>query len=287
MRVADAMTPRSSLATAEVPGSREDALDHLRDGAFSSVPVVKQTDAGEEVRGLVSRESVLDNPDEDQLALLVEEVPTIVPESSVADASERMLRSRARRVLVASDQLEGIITITDIIREMADGTIQGDVTVGELASRQVTCVHMATPLSVAARELEFAQSSAAIVLDDDGDNCGIITNTDLIAAVDLVDGTTEVGASLAAEDDAWAWEGIQAVGNRTISTRTIDLPAVPVSEIMTNDVVVISRHKTAQDAARTMMREDIEQIPLVNGGTLIGMVHDMDLLKACCDAPLS
>ena len=78
MNVADAMTPREDLVTVSLPGTREDVLTYLQERSFSSVPVVKPTEDGdgETFRGLVTREALIEQPDEDQLALLVEEVPT-------------------------------------------------------------------------------------------------------------------------------------------------------------------------------------------------------------------
>jgi len=46
MKVADAMTPRSDVVTAELPGTRGDVLEHFQERAFSSVPVVSAPTAG-------------------------------------------------------------------------------------------------------------------------------------------------------------------------------------------------------------------------------------------------
>jgi IMP dehydrogenase len=63
-------------------------------------------------------------------------------------------------------------------------------------------------------------------------------------------------------------------------TRNVEIPAGPVSEFMTADLVTISGRRTAQDAAQLMIEHDIEQIPLVSGDELEGIVRDMDLLEA-------
>ena len=83
MNVADAMTPRDSLVTAVVPGTREDVLDRLQDNEFSSIPVVND-DSGE-FRGLVSRERLMAEPDENQVALLVEEVESVAADATAAE----------------------------------------------------------------------------------------------------------------------------------------------------------------------------------------------------------
>src|SRR6056297_771023 len=100
MNVADAMTPGDDVVTVSLPGNRDDALEYLRSGEFSSVAVVKQTEEGEVFRGLVSREGLINNPDEDQLALLVEDGPTIGSDASLEDLAAVMREANARRVPV-------------------------------------------------------------------------------------------------------------------------------------------------------------------------------------------
>jgi len=48
---------------------------------------------------------------------------------------------------------------------------------------------------------------------------------------------------------------------------------------MTADLLTVSKRQTARDAARMMIEQDIEQLPLVSGDTLVGIVRDIDLLK--------
>jgi predicted transcriptional regulator len=65
-----------------------------------------------------------------------------------------------------------------------------------------------------------------------------------------------------------------------LPTRNVEIPAAPVREFMTSDVVTVSREKTAKQAAQTMLTNDIEQIPLVSGDELVGIVRDINLLEA-------
>ena len=135
MNVSDVMTPRSEVVTVELPGTRTDALEHLQGGSFSSLPVVKPTESGEQYRGLISRERLIERPDEDQLALLMEEVPTIDVNAGLDELAAQIRSEGFRRVPVVDDGvLEGIVTVTDLVRALADGEVGGDVEVGDLAS---------------------------------------------------------------------------------------------------------------------------------------------------------
>jgi len=76
------------------------------------------------------------------------------------------------------------------------------------------------------------------------------------------------------------WEGIKAVGNRYLPTRNVEIPDEPVSAYMTADLVTISRRRSARDAAQLFISNDIEQLPMMDGDDLVGIVLDMDLLEA-------
>jgi CBS domain-containing protein len=280
MNVADVMTPRPDLVTAEIPGTREDVLTYLQDRAFSSVPVVKNGEDGEEFRGLVTRQALIDRPDEDQLALLVEEVPTTQSDTSIAAVARLMADEGARRIPVVDGQLEGIVTVTDVVRAIANGELDGTTTVGAVGDREVNCVYAETPLVVAERELAFAGVPYAVVLDGEGELCGMLTEVDVLDVARVVEGEDDTGESIANQDDEWAWEGIKAVGNRYMPTRNVELPDGPVSEFMTPDLVTIGTRRTVEDAAQLMIEHDIEQIPLVSGNELVGVVTDMSLLGA-------
>ncbi len=283
MNVADAMTARGELVTVELPGTRDDVLTYLQDHGFSSVPVTKSVDGVDVYRGIVSRDTLIERPDENQLALLAAEVATLPPDTDILDAAAHMVDNDARRVPVVdptdNDELDGIITVTDVIHAIAREQINGGTPVGELATRKINTTYVETPLTVAERGIHYADVPYTVVLDDDGKMTGVLTEVDIVGIARVVEGEDDTGESIAEQDSEWAWEGIKAVGNSYFPTRNVEIPTEPVAEIMTSDVITISKTKTATDAAQEMISKDIEQIPLVSGGDLVGIVRDIDLLE--------
>jgi CBS domain-containing protein len=280
MNVADAMTPRSEVVTVEIPGTREDVLEYLQDRGFSSVPVIR-IDGGEQFRGLVTRGSLIEQPDEDQLALLTREVPTIGRSASLTELAELVLESGERRIPVVEDgELLGIVTVTDLVRAIAEGESDGETTVGGLATREINTVYQATPLPVAERELSYANVAYAVVLDDDGRQTGMLTEVDIIDVARVVQGESDPGDAVANQDDEWMWEGIKAVGSRSIPTLNVEIPSTAVSEFMSESLVTVPKTRTARETAQSMLSNDIEQIPLLSGDELVGIVRDIDLLEA-------
>ncbi|ELZ84085.1 CBS domain-containing protein [Haloferax sp. Atlit-6N] len=281
MKVADAMTRGEEVVTVSLPGTRDDVLEYLQERGFSSVPVVKETDEGTKYRGLISREDLIEHPDEDQLAVLVREVPTASADDDLEAAAATMVSEGARRIpVVDGDAIEGILTVTDVVRAIARGDIDGETEVGDLAARDVNTTYVDVPLHIVEREIFYANVPYAVVLDDEASLAGIVTEVDIIEVARVVEGEAGTGDSVANQDDEWMWEGIKAVGNRYIPTRNVEIPAEPVSKFMTDDLVSVPTRATAKDAAQTMIREDIEQIPLVSGDELIGIVRDINLLEA-------
>jgi CBS domain-containing protein len=281
MNVAEAMTPRSEVVTVSVPGTRGDVLSYLQNRQFSSVPVVKEDGDSERYRGLISRTDLIDQPEEDQLALLMRDVPTVTGDATLAEVAQLAVEDGARRVPVVEDgELLGIITVTDVVRAIADGEEDGDCHVGEVATRDVNTTWGQTPLVVAERVLGYANVPYAVVLDETGRMEGIVTEVDVIEVAKVVEGEEETGSSMAADDDDWKWESINKVGHAYMPTRNVELPAEPVSAIMTDDVVTVTGRRSCQETAQQMLTHDVEQIPLVSGDDLAGIVRDIDLLKA-------
>ncbi|ARS89767.1 CBS domain-containing protein [Natrarchaeobaculum aegyptiacum] len=280
MNVADAMTPREDVVTADLPGTRSDVLEYLQEQSFSSVPVVKPTDDGPEYRGLISREALIEQPDEDQLVMLMEDVPTTTRETPLPEVARTMVEEGARRVPVVDGEFEGIITVTDVVHAIATGDQETDDTVEPYASEDVNTTYEGAPLPVAERSLSYANVPYTIALDDEGEMSGVLTEVDIIEVARIVEGEESTGDNFPDQDSEWSWEGIKAVGSRYLPTRDIELPTGPVSEFMTEDVVTVTSRTSLQEAAQRQISNDVEQIPMVTGERLTGIVRDVDVLEA-------
>jgi IMP dehydrogenase len=281
MNVASVMTPRSEVVVVELPGTRDDALEYLQDRQFSSVPVVKNPDGTESYRGLLTRNALIEQPEEDQVALLMDEVPTTTGDVSLEAAAELMLETDTRRVpVVDGDRLEGIVTVTDVVAAIANDDLPTEATAGSVATETVNTTYSGTPLTVAEQELAHADVPYAVVLGDDAEMSGILTEVDVLAVARVVEGEDETGDSIADSDDDWKWESVKAVGSRYLPTRNVQLPSDPAAEFMTEDVVTVTRSRPVREAAQSMIRHDVEQLPLVVGDDLAGVMCDTDLLGA-------
>ena len=106
------------VASATLPGSRDEVLKILKNKHISGVPVLKDS----KVVGVVTRTNLLQNPEEEQLALLMTRDPiTISSGSDLQTAARLLLEHRIRRLPVVDDgKLVGLVTVADVIGTIAD-----------------------------------------------------------------------------------------------------------------------------------------------------------------------
>jgi len=170
-----------------------------------------------------------------------------------------MVAEDSRRLpVVDGDRLVGILTVTDVVRAIARGEIDGDTEVGGLATHARSTRPTRRPRcrSPSARS-GWRTFPYAVVLDDDAGLAGILTEVDVLAVARVVEGEASTGDSIAEQDSEWSWEGIKATGARYLPTRNVELPVGPVHHFMTADLVTVSDTRTAKEVAKELISNDI------------------------------
>jgi len=273
-RVRDIMVENVAYVT--LPGIREEIMKICKDRHISGVPVVK----GGEVEGVVTRQDLLKNPNERQIALLMSRNPiTISPEATIAEAARIILSRRIRRLpVVEGEKLVGIITVADIVREIAKGGYKAPI--GNYMGEKTIAIWNEMPLSVAGRIMELGRVKAAPVLNLEFELVGLITDRDLINAAVIEDETGHSDLSLGADEDAWTWEGMRDTMKLYYGVSKIKLPDKRVSEVMVKEVVTATRNCEVNECAGKMSENKFDQLPVISTrGKLTGMLLDRNLLK--------
>lgn len=264
-----------NVVCVSVPGTREDLLNIFKEYKISGVPVVHDG----MLVGIVTRRDLLRNLEEDQIALLMTRDPiTIPPHASIKDAAKILLEKDIRRLPVVMDSvLIGMITVADIIKAIA--ILDVDAEIKDFITKTVTISWDETPIPLITRIMELSKQKAIPLLNTDGALSGIVTEEDIIRVSEIRDYVEVFASSPEYDDDKWSWEGIRNVESHYYEVSKIEQPMLPVKEIMVKDVITATRLSKINECISKMIRNRIDQIPIVSVTDEIeGMLYDKELL---------
>jgi len=274
IRVEDVMT--GDVVFVEVPGSRDTALKIMKDKGITSLPVVKN----HKLVGIVTRGDIFRNPEEDQIALLMTRQPVFVsPNATINDAARILVENTIRRMPVVDDsELVGFITVTDIVGAIADMDI--GTPVDDYIIREIVAVWEMTPVDVVGEIMKLANADASPVLDSANRVVGIVTESALLKASKIEDTIEKADLSAGSDEDAWTWEAVRDTMSLYYGVSRVELPSVPVKDIMMAEYASIYHKTGISECARQMQRFDVELLPVVTADEkLEGIIKDSDLVK--------
>jgi len=274
MKVEDVMT--RDVVFVEVPGSRDTALKIMKDKGITSLPVVKN----HKLVGIVTRGDIFRNPEEDQIALLMTRQPVFVtPNAAINDAARILVENIIRRMPVVDDSdLVGFITVTDIVSAIADMDI--GTPVDDYIIREIVAVWQMTPVDVVGEIMKLANADASPVLDSASKVVGIVTESALLKASKIEDTIEKADLSAGSDEDAWTWEAVRDTMSLYYGVSRVELPSVPVKDIMMAEYESVYHKTGISECARQMRRFDVELLPVVTADEkLEGIIKDSDLVK--------
>jgi CBS domain-containing protein len=267
---------KKSVAYVTVPGTRADVLEVFQQKYVSGVPVVKEG----KVLGVVTRQDLLRNPNEEQLALLMTRNPVVIaPDMSLMEAAKLLRDYGIRRLpVVEGGQLVGIVTVADFVREIAKWNEKTPI--ANFIREKTLALWDETPLAVAGRIMELGKVKAVPVLNSAFELVGLITDQDLINAAVIEEGMGRSDLSLGSDEDEWSLEGMRDTMKLYYSVSRIRLPEKLVRDVMVKNVVTATRNHGISYCAQRMSEGRFDQLPVISArGKLIGMLIDRDLLR--------
>ncbi len=275
LKVKDVMT--GEVKYAEIPGTRAEAIELLKKLEVSAIPVVNSNTR--ELAGMVTLRKLLEHPEEDQLAMLVDrDVPRVSPEDELKVAAEHILRTGNRRLPVVKEgELVGVITVRDIVYR-ALATMNLERPASDFMHPSVAAVWEGTPLRAAVEIMSLARVRALPVINESGDLVGIIDDSDIIKLAE-VETTSKISQMTGkSEGDSWSWDSEARI---YITKTELKLPPTPVKEVMVKDLICITKKTSVSRCAQLMKENRIEQTPVLSADNkFLGLVRDIDLLGA-------
>lgn len=275
LKVSDVMN--RDVIYAEVPGSRDEVFQTIKNKKISGIPVVKK--GTKNIIGIITREDMLKHSDEDQLALIMTtKVITTPSSSSIIDCLKLFKSSGYRRIPVVDDgELKGIITVGDIVHKIiANSNLNFQVK--DFMRRKIFACWGRTPAYITSRMMHYANEYVALVIDDEEKIVGIISNTDLISLGEMRLEEKKSVLKSGSESQEWDWETSTVL---YITKNKISLPNTPIHQVMSTPCITINDTASIMECAIKMQKYNIDQLPVVNAkDEVIGMIFDIDLIKS-------
>jgi len=266
------------VVSVSVPGSREKVLDLMRKENKAVLPVVKEDN--NKLVGVVTRSDLINNPDEEQIAMLMSRNLIIAsPDEDVKDVASRMIENDVRRDPVVNDdgELVGIITSFDLVSQ-ALTKLEIEDAVENYMITTVPTTWEKTPLNVAFESMKQFGLKSILALNDDAQLSGILTETDFIAESEIISERSEHSSTVGTEGDKWSWDSTSVL---YIEKNHLKFTDKVVSDVAIGNVEVANSKTKVSDCAKKMKTLNIEQIPVIGvEGDLVGIVRASDLIKA-------
>jgi CBS domain-containing protein len=274
MKAGDVMNRNVIYAT--LPNTRDKVLELFKKYEISAVPVLKN----EKLVGIVTRKDILRKVEEDQLALLMTPDPVTVQASdSLRKVVEILANTQFRRLpVLEGDKLVGIITLRDIISQIAEMEI--DKPVKDYITDSTVCVWEETPLNLVGEIMRLSNTELCPVLDENASVVGLIDEKIMLTET-LIEEFLEQKAYASSSDseDSWMWDSVRDFTIKYFEVSVVKLPKEPVKNFVKPAIFVYPQTKVTK-CAREMVRHDIDHIPVLDAeDRLMGMIHDRELIK--------
>ncbi|HML04789.1 MAG TPA: CBS domain-containing protein [Methanobacterium sp.] len=269
-----------SIHYINVPGNRQSALEAMREKNVSGLPVVKN--GTKKLIGIVTRSDLVNNPDEEQLALIMtRNLLTATPDDDIKVAAQIMIENNIRRVpIVQDEELVGIVTAFDLI-EQAISKLNIEEPVKDYMIKNIPTSWDGTPLNVAFVIMRYSGFKVLLALNKDGKLSGILTETDFINESEIVSERSVHNTSVGTEGDKWSWDSTNVL---YVIKNHLKFSDKIVKDVAASDLVLATTRTTVTECANKMRHHNIEQIPVIDvEGELAGLVRATDLIKAIKD----
>ncbi|WP_421077925.1 CBS domain-containing protein [Methanothermococcus sp. Ax23] len=165
---------------------------------------------------------------------------------------------RAAPIVDENGKLVGIVTDYDIMKRAGKSELLKDVKVTKIMTRSPITIDKDESIGKARSLMRKYNIGRLVVLDEEGDPIGIVTEDDILRKVFKPKKKMTVGE--------YAGEKVPRM-------------AQPVSMIMNSPLITADVESSIADVAKLMEKHDIRGVPVTKKGTLRGIVTRIDIMK--------
>lgn len=249
------------VITVDKDQNLSDALKLLRKNNVSRLPVVNN----KELVGIVSERDIaakLGSSKYESMpasrlhisSVMVKDVCTVPETMQLGDVAKLMLENGIGSVpVMCEDKMVGIVSKADFVT-LAVGIAFDKVTVKEIMTKDLVVVSPTDRLIHARRQMMEAHVGRVPVLDDE-ELVGVVTSKDLMRAF------------------------IDFRKNVPEKYQKSQIKEVLVEYIMSTNPTVTTKDATISEVAKIMMETGYNGLPVVEGGKVVGIITQTDILR--------
>lgn len=234
------------------------------------VGIVNKADIGEK---LAQAEPVWRRRPIDKIpvSMVMRESPiTIYPEATISQAISLMLEDEITYLPVVSKNVVGIVTMTDIVRNISEDGLETKVS--EVMTEDIVFVDRHHTINHVIDEMNKNEVKRVVVTNDMGKAIGIISASNLaMSMMQDNEGKLPVKSIKMARRPTPAGEKVY---------RYVKEVPLVAEDIMSRPPITIKADETVVNAAKIMIEEDLTGLPVEEDDEIVGIISRTDVIRA-------
>lgn len=260
-----------------VPSGMNEVVKVLIKNNITGLPIA---DGKGKYVGIISRKDIFDHSTETQTAMVMRKAKAVFDDDLVEVAAAEMVKQHRRHIAVINhdNEITGILTPQNFLPVVKER--YGNVQIRKVLMNTTIPVWEKTPINVVLFTMKLSRVYASPVINDKTDFVGLITDRDIFDKVDMRSQLVFSEAGIADDEDPWSWGGLRNVFTYMIERSHLQLPEIPVEEIMVKEPAVVYSNDRLESAVRTMEVKNYNQLPVLEGhDRLTGMLNDIEIMS--------
>ncbi|MFP4654946.1 MAG: HPP family protein [Methanohalobium sp.] len=206
--------------------------------------------------------------------VITESPLTIYPSASIAQATNMLLENDISSLPVMNKKLVGIITRTDIVKHIAENEPL-DGKVSDWMTRNPMFVHRHHTINHVIDEMNKNNIHKLLVANDVEETVGMISTRDL-----ALNAITDNEGKIASKEIKMARKPNTA-GQKVY--RDVEKVSIVAEDIMTTKLHFINSDDSISNAAKIMIDENVQGLPVKESEDIVGLISRSDILRAIQD----
>ncbi|WP_445474445.1 CBS domain-containing protein [Methanococcoides methylutens] len=205
------------------------------------------------------------------VSMVMRESPiTIYPEATISQAISLMLENEITYLPVVNKNVLGIVTMTDIVRNISEDDLETKVS--EFMTEDVVVVHRHHTINHVIDEMNENDINRVVVINDMSEAVGMISASNLAMSM-----MQDNEGKLPEKHIKMARRHMPA-GEKVY--RYVKEVALVAEDVMSSPLITIKADETVVNAAKIMIEEGLTALPVEENDDIVGIISRTDVMRA-------